>query len=211
MNNQICLTTTFSHAWIRFIESCRIFDFVHENDRKGLGKKLDWVKKTKESLLLEFRVLSNSGNVLWLETNIKPVKNDDGTIREIVTASRDISNWVRAEDSLKKLAYTDYLTGLPNRREFINKLSLEKSIIDKSSSKVMAVCSIDGDGFKSINDLHGHDVGDRFLVKVGERLQSIVSNKDTIARIGGDEFALLLRCLTDEDEATTIAQHIRSV
>lgn len=186
----------------------RVLDFVHKDDKAGLEKSIARSKKAKKSLLTEFRIIKKSGKAIWVESNIKPVKNEDGSIRKIVTSSRDITNRVKAEEKLKRLAFTDYLTGLPNKREFINVITREKKIVDRNPSKFMAVCYIDGDGFKEINDKYGHEVGDKFLIKIGERLKRVFPKNSFIARIGGDEFAVLLRELNGEEDAMFIANSI---
>ncbi|ASK63659.1 hypothetical protein CFK37_16590 [Virgibacillus phasianinus] len=187
-----------------------VLNHVHEDDKKELGKILAKTKKVKKSLLTEFRIIKKSGRAIWVESNIKPVKNKDGSLRQIVTASRDITNRVKAEEKLKRLALTDYLTGLPNKREFINELTSEKKKIDNGISKYMAVCYIDGDEFKKINDECGHDIGDKFLIKIGERLKETIPLGNFVARIGGDEFAVLLKKIDGAEEAVIIAKSIIS-
>lgn len=182
-----------------------VLDYIYEGDKKGLELVLGKAKRVKKPLLTEFRIIKKSGEIIWLESNIKPVKN--GYLHQIVAASRDITNRIDTEGKLKKLAFTDYLTGLPNKREFLNKLAAEKKLAD-SRSKFMAVCYIDGDEFKKINDTYGHDVGDDFLINLGKRLKSIVHESNLVARIGGDEFAVLLKNLTGEDQAMAIVKNI---
>lgn len=185
-----------------------VLEYIHEDDKQGLKKVIARAKKARKSLLTEFRIIKKSGKVIWVESNINPVTKKNQRFQQIVTASRDITNRIRAEEKLIKLASTDYLTGLMNKREFINRLNLEKQTIDKTPAKYMAVCYIDGDGFKEINDTWGHDVGDKFLIKIGERLKKVVPKNNLIARIGGDEFAVLLTNLDKEEEVNTFAKSI---
>ncbi|WP_430786278.1 diguanylate cyclase domain-containing protein [Virgibacillus flavescens] len=185
-----------------------VLDFIHENDKKSLEKNIFQTIKAKKPLLTEFRLMKKSGDLMWVESHIKPVANADGSIYQIVTSSRDITNRVNAEEKLQQIARTDYLTGLPNKREFINNLTREKRLIDTNKAKFMAVFYVDGDGFKKINDVYGHNVGDKFLIKIGQRLKSILSKDHFIARIGGDEFAILLKNISGEEEAFDYAKRI---
>lgn len=103
----------------------------------------------------------------------------------------DITNIRSANDKLKQLAFHDALTNLPNRTLFIDRLD---QLIKHSERKKQAigVLFLDLDGFKMVNDTYGHDSGDLLLMKVEEKLQSLIRQSDTVARLGGDEFVILL-------------------
>src|SRR5205823_9666966 len=105
--------------------------------------------------------------------------------------ARDNTERIRLEEELTKQAFHDGLTGLPNRALFRDRLdqALARSA---RSSDVLAVLLLDLDGFKQVNDSLGHDAGDELLRQVAERLDEITRASDTLARFGGDEFAMLL-------------------
>jgi diguanylate cyclase (GGDEF)-like protein len=105
-------------------------------------------------------------------------------------------------DTLRALAHTDALTGLPNRRGL--QIQLGAALRDATPQRVLALYLLDLDGFKPINDRHGHDVGDALLVAVGRRLQAQLRSDDVVARLGGDEFVVLAAGLPDEHAARAV-------
>ncbi|MDR3469279.1 MAG: EAL domain-containing protein [Xanthobacteraceae bacterium] len=109
-----------------------------------------------------------------------------------------------------RLANIDSLTGLPNRRKFFADLD---DLLDRAEpqGQRFAVGLIDLDGFKSVNDLYGHNAGDRLLVAVGERLEAFASDRVAVARLGGDEFGLLLRDFAEEGDVLELAERICAV
>ena len=109
-------------------------------------------------------------------------------------------------DTLRALAQTDALTGLPNRRGLQERLHGELARCDPN--RVLALFLLDLDGFKAVNDRWGHDVGDALLIEVGRRLQSLLRGGDVIARLGGDEFVVLAAALADEGAAQRLGQKL---
>jgi diguanylate cyclase (GGDEF)-like protein len=112
----------------------------------------------------------------------------------------------RVERELRQLAKFDPLTGLPNRQLFHDRLELAVRRIDRVGLGV-ALIFIDLDGFKRVNDRHGHAVGDRLLKAVAGRLCRVVRRTDTVARLGGDEFTIILEGLRHADDAARVAEH----
>jgi diguanylate cyclase (GGDEF)-like protein/PAS domain S-box-containing protein len=119
------------------------------------------------------------------------VIGESGEPLAIVTTCEDISERKRVEEQIERLAYRDTLTGLPNRRLFNDRLNIALLQAHRAGERV-AVLFVDLDGFKLVNDSLGHDVGDRLLCEVAQRLEACVRQGDTVARLGGDEFTLLL-------------------
>lgn len=116
---------------------------------------------------------------------------------------------VRDRDTMRSLAYTDMLTGLPNRRGL--QMALRSALPRATPQSLVAVYLLDLDGFKPVNDTHGHDVGDDLLVAVGHRLQSCLpQGRDMVARLGGDEFLVLVRELPSEAAAHALGQQLLS-
>ncbi|MDA8189379.1 MAG: PAS domain S-box protein [Dehalococcoidales bacterium] len=125
----------------------------------------------------------------------------------VVAFFTDITERKQAEETIKRLAYHDALTGLPNRTVFSDRLSVALAHARRNNDK-LAVMMLDLDEFKQINDTLGHNVGDQLLKGVGERLVSLLRKSDTVARMGGDEFMLLLPELSLAEEADEIAERI---
>ncbi len=147
----------------------------------------------------------------WFEARI----NRLGTSDEAVVLVRDVSERKRAEAEIHRLAYFDALTGLPNRRLMMDRLS-QALAVARRGGHVGALMFIDLDQFKRVNDARGHEVGDAVLRQVGERLKRFLRNEDTVARLGGDEFVVLLVELANTHEAAArlalaVADKIRGV
>jgi diguanylate cyclase (GGDEF)-like protein/PAS domain S-box-containing protein len=124
-----------------------------------------------------------------------------------VVAMRDISARKRSEDQIRRLAHHDSLTELPNRSLFLDRLGLAMAQA-RRDGRPMAVLQLDLDHFKDVNDTLGHAAGDTLLRACARRLQSIVHDTDTVARIGGDEFAIILTGLEQPIDAGHVAQRI---
>jgi diguanylate cyclase (GGDEF)-like protein len=116
---------------------------------------------------------------------------------------RDISDIQNNQDLLKYKAYHDDLTGLPNRNNLLNTIQ-HALVLAKRHQEQCAILFIDLDDFKKINDTAGHDEGDRFLIEVGKRLKSVLRESDTLGRLGGDEFIILLENITSSKQITEI-------
>jgi diguanylate cyclase (GGDEF)-like protein/PAS domain S-box-containing protein len=142
--------------------------------------------------------------------SISAVRNAEGGLTNFVAVFSDISRLKEQENQLTQLAYYDALTGLPNRVLLADRLTQAISQT-KRSSAMMAVCYLDLDGFKPVNDTYGHEVGDRLLVEMAGRLKEILRGGDTVARLGGDEFVLLLLGLNNVEECEQAMQRLLQV
>ena len=125
----------------------------------------------------------------WL--TITAVRDNKGNTTEYVAIFSDITARKKAEEEIYSLAFYDVLTKLPNRRLLLDRIHQAQLISDRSS-QYGALLFLDMDRFKSLNDTLGHDYGDMFLVEISQRLQHCVREADTVARIGGDEFVVLM-------------------
>jgi diguanylate cyclase (GGDEF)-like protein/PAS domain S-box-containing protein len=123
----------------------------------------------------------------------------DGSIRGIVALAVDATERVEHQRQLEHIAHYDTLTGVPNRVLLVDRLA-QALARAKRDRRLMAVCYVDLDGFKQINDSFGHDAGDRVLVEVTRRIKEAVREDDTVARLGGDEFVVLLVGLEQAEE-----------
>lgn len=139
-----------------------------------------------------FRLLCADGRERWLRINAHPLFAACGNaLRGAVTTETDITGIVERENRLRQLAHYDALTRLPNRALLGDRLHLALARSQRMREMV-AVCLLDLDGFKPVNDRYGHTAGDQVLREVAQRLTENVRSDDTVARLGGDEFALLL-------------------
>ncbi|MEY4749916.1 MAG: hypothetical protein RIQ60_2130 [Pseudomonadota bacterium] len=139
--------------------------------------------------------------------SIRVVRDPEGGVDHYVASIADITPLRRAEEKINHLAYHDPLTGLPNRMLFLDRLDRTMESAARNASHC-AVLFIDLDGFKSINDTLGHAIGDSMLQTVAGRLQSTLRSTDTVARMGGDEFVVILTDLNHGESAPRIADKL---
>ena len=155
--------------------------------------------------VIEWRCRRKDGTLFWVENGIKRLLF--GERDYLLCTLRDISYRKAAEEELRRMAQFDVLTSLPNRRLFVS--NLERAVADSRRRDVgIAVLYIDLDHFKDVNDTLGHPVGDRLLSAVAQRLTANVRASDTVARFGGDEFAILATNLMEPAEAGILAQKL---
>jgi diguanylate cyclase (GGDEF)-like protein/PAS domain S-box-containing protein len=189
----------------RDLQGRRLQEFVHEDDRA----QLEWVLAVTDD------VQDGRGRVLRLRTR------DGGwhtyeTVRVVSSAAlqagraggagnglvlhlRDVDDRRQTELELERLAYTDYLTGLPNRARLMAALANARSRV--SEGEPACVLLLDLDGFKAVNDIAGHEAGDLLLVEVADRLRTSVRDRDLVGRLGGDEFVVVVRAGLEESTA----------
>lgn len=147
------------------------------------------------------------GRDLHIRLSINAVRDDAQQISHYVAIFTDISERVEAEEKLRTMAHYDFLTGLANRSLFTDLL---KNAVKRSKrhSSMFALMFIDLDRFKPVNDLYGHEVGDKLLQQIARRLQKILRSDDIVARLGGDEFVILLEDIKKASDASLVAQNI---
>ena len=185
------------------------FDALHyaEDDRHAEDQLRDAYGKDAKLRCWETRFKHHSGKPIPVECTIHPLKlngKQDGS----VIAFRDISNQKMLEEKLRWQATHDHLTDLYNRRYFENKLEKEIRQAQRTGMK-NAMIYIDLDRFKYVNDTAGHDTGDRILVEISRVLSKMLRRNDVVARIGGDEFAILLKNV-DSSLAVNLANEYRT-
>ncbi|MFN7861770.1 MAG: EAL domain-containing protein [Curvibacter sp.] len=147
---------------------------------------------------LELQRLDSRGQVYWIAVSGMPVFDAHGQFRGYRGIGRDITLRKQAEDETQRLAFYDTLTGLPNRRLLMDRLT-HALVTSARSRRYGALQFIDLDNFKDLNDTLGHDVGDELLEQVALRLVSCLREGDTAARFGGDEFVVMLEDLSDNN------------
>lgn len=153
----------------------------------------------------EIRMQHKQGHVGWIESMCVPIFGDDNQMIGALGINRDITARIKETERLAHLAHYDQLTEIPNRYLLLDRIS---HLIAQSQRKQkhFALLYIDLDNFKPVNDSRGHAFGDRVLKEVAARLKKSIRNSDTIARIGGDEFVLLLEDTTSKDSITAMAE-----
>jgi diguanylate cyclase (GGDEF)-like protein/PAS domain S-box-containing protein len=155
-------------------------------------QEVDTVFKTGESFQCEHR--SSRDNKYFLRT-YSPVKSNDGTTEAVTVVSKDITRLKELEESLRSLSLTDELTGLYNRRGFLTLADQQLKLANRAQQQLYILFA-DVDGLKAINDRYGHQEGDAVLLKTASVLRKTFRESDVIARIGGDEFVVII--LPDE-------------
>ncbi|WP_282140477.1 sensor domain-containing protein [Cytobacillus oceanisediminis] len=163
------------------------------------------VEGKRDSFEMEKRYVHKSGKIVWVLLSVSIVREGNKPLF-LISQIQDITDRKNSERILKQMAHYDFLTQLPNRRLFEERLNhaIESANFYKG---LVAVLYLDLDGFKQINDTFGHDLGDLLLKEVARRLTGCIGNKDTVARLAGDEFTILLP-ETTIDNAKHVAERI---
>ncbi len=173
-----------------------------------------------EVVQVRYRTRHADGSWRWLSRRVTPFARDSGgAVVQILGVARDVTDTVRVEERLARAALHDPLTGLPNRRLLTDRL-VEALARSARSGSTVTVLFCDLDGFKAVNDTGGHAAGDAVLVAAGERIRAALREHDTVARVGGDEFVVVLEGWPspampgDHDEQTAaahaVAQRLRT-
>jgi diguanylate cyclase (GGDEF)-like protein/PAS domain S-box-containing protein len=155
----------------------------------------------------EVRFRRCDGAVIWVRNTARTVYDAGGEMLYYEGSLEDITERKRAQETIKHMAYHDALTGLPNRRLLSDRLNIAMAHAHRHQQK-LAVMLLDLDHFKEVNDSLGHSTGDRLLQVVGERLTGLLRKGDTVARMGGDEFMVLLPEVAGAEGAAEVAQKI---
>ncbi len=188
------------------------FARVHCDDRERVE---DAVRASAagraDGVIVEHRIQHADGSWLWVLLRGKLQRREDGTPVRLAGSQTDITERRHAEDRVRHRALHDSLTGLANRALLTDRLQHLVERLRREPDVSFTILYLDLDRFKPINDRFGHAVGDTVLIQTAARLRSALRAADTVARIGGDEFVVLLeRCGTLEDAAAVIA-HVRKV
>lgn len=191
----------------------RFLSIIHPDDLVEYHESLKASRKQMAPWTNEFRVVTDGGKPKWMKVQATPEKFEDG---RVVWHGylQDVTALKADEAQIRQMAYNDTLTGLPNRRLLLDRL--QQSIASNSRRNDHgAVLFIDIDNFKQLNDTHGHETGDLMLAEIARRLRKLVRKSDTVARLAGDEFVVLLEGLgrvksIAEQKTSTVAGKILS-
>jgi diguanylate cyclase (GGDEF)-like protein/PAS domain S-box-containing protein len=147
------------------------------------------------------------GSLYTVDETITPLMNGQGVVTHYIAIQQDMTLRGPEQEKDRFLAYHDVLTGLPNRAHFDETLK-QAMLLSAHTKDMLALMFLDLDKFKPVNDLFGHESGDHLLQAVGDRLRSAVRKSDTVARFGGDEFAILLQGVHSKEIVTTLASKL---
>lgn len=188
------------------VDTLDIFDLVHPQSREHCQAAFRQVMEGGRFDHLEACFIARDGREVLVEGNLN-CQLVDGVPVATRGIFRDVTARRHAEAEIRRLAYFDVLTGLPNRTLFRDRLGQELARARREND-VVALMFLDTDRFKEVNDSLGHEAGDRLLQAIGERLSACVRRSDTVARLGGDEFVIILGGIGGEHDAAGAAQKI---
>ncbi|MFO1269907.1 MAG: diguanylate cyclase, partial [Rubrivivax sp.] len=147
------------------------------------------------------------GSTFWCALTLSSVLDRRGRVRQFISVMEDATERRKAQETIHRLAYFDALTALPNRRMFMER-AVEAVKVARARETSMAMCYLDLDGFKNVNDTLGHHVGDALLTEVARRIKACLAPADFLGRLGGDEFALLLHDARDPERVAAVGRAI---
>jgi diguanylate cyclase (GGDEF)-like protein/PAS domain S-box-containing protein len=200
------------------------FEQIHPDDR---FKILEAARETRETGIgkrVEYRIKHKNGNWRVLESIASAIRDENGQVAKLVIVNRDITDRRQAEEQLEHSSFHDPLTGLPNRRHFLDRLNQMFAPAGREVQRRYALLLLDVDHFKALNETLGASAGDKVIREVGRRLAATLRQDDSIARpdnqaisgrtvlsrLGGDEFTILLDGVSDPSDAMRVANRLQT-
>jgi diguanylate cyclase (GGDEF)-like protein/PAS domain S-box-containing protein len=185
-------------------------DMLHQADRDCFRATLDSVLEQRRGRVVQdFRMRTADGHYLWFALRARPVVGSDGEVVRLVGTISDVTEFKTAEERLLHDAVHDNLTGLPNRELFLDRLKAVLGLAKSDAALRPTVLVIDIDRFKQVNDSVGMAVGDSILLTLARRLGRLIKPQDTLARLAGDQFGMILLSERDSARITAFAETIR--
>ena len=185
-------------------------DVLHPLDRDRFRAVLDSVLEQRRGRLSQdFRLRTPDGHYLWFTLKARPVVGSDGEVVRLVGTLTDVTEFKNAEERLLHDAVHDNLTGLPNRELFLDRLEGVLTLAKADPAIKPTVMMIDLDRFKQVNDSVGIAVGDSILLTLARRLARLLKPQDTLARLAGDQFALILLSERETERIIAFAETLR--
>lgn len=183
--------------------------FLDENPDMGEVKALTLLLRERREGTVLLRGRRKDKTLMWIELSVAPVRNAKQEVSHYVSVFKDVTERKQQEEALLRSANYDSLTGLPNRSLLYDRLN--QAIVARARQhRETGVLFVDLDHFKVVNDSLGHDVGDKLLVQVAEKLKACLRDEDSVARWGGDEFVILLTEMDHPGDIVLVAQRILS-
>lgn len=164
---------------------------VFEEDLPAVNERIKQISIDNPVVVIENRVYDYIHNVRWFQFINHGIFNAEDKLIEIQSVGRDTTSLKEQEEAFNFMAHHDGLTKLPNRVLFNDRLN-QVIAYAKRNNKIVTVCFLDLDGFKPINDTYGHNAGDEVLVEISNRMKKCLRGGDTVSRMGGDEFMILI-------------------
>ena len=198
INKAFCDTVGYNPKQFRDLPP---WNFVFEADREHVRKSVQAMLEGQAESFFMFRLMTGEEKLKWILGSVAYIHMNG---KQAV-----LGNFVDlTEGRVMQMAYSDTLTGLPNRKLMMDRL--EQAIVAaKRRNNGLGLMFVDLDGFKDVNDRYGHEVGDKMLVEIASGLKEVVRREnDTIARIGGDEFLILLTDVLQKDHIDLILRHL---
>ena len=229
--NQLSQAVEYSASFVVIADSQQQIDYANHSLIEATGYSLEQLKGQSMSLIAvededaelqskiqeaiqageiwhgERRFKGRNGDAFWVMSSVAPIRNSDNEVTHLVCVSEDITALKQEQERMERLAFYDPLTGLANRRLFKDRLDIALKQAQRERY-TLALLYLDLDRFKAVNDDYGHEVGDELLKEVALRLQQTLRESDVIARIGGDEFNILLPDIADGAAAEHVADKI---
>ena len=184
-----------------------IYTTIFPEDQHLIKDIIESIRNSKKAASTKYRKVVKSGQLKWYSIIGSPIFDSNGNVIQMVFVSRDITEDMIKEEKLKRLALFDFLTQIPNRAHLVERLKSEIQNYHKTGSN-LALLIIDLDGFKKVNDTFGHDVGDLFLQEFTEEIKTVIEHHCMFARLAGDEFAVVIPNVENEDEVIQVAEKI---
>ncbi|MCG8435589.1 MAG: EAL domain-containing protein [Gammaproteobacteria bacterium] len=182
-------------------------EFLHPDDREKFVSVREAHIRDKTPFELQCRICDYNGIYRWFSILAKADRSGDGRPVRLAGSITDIDEQVKNTDTIKRMARYDYLTEIPNRAYFHEKLDQTLQIAKAKGGK-FSIFILDLNDFKEINDTLGHDAGDKLLVHVANNLRGIFKGFDIVARLGGDEFGIVLKRIKDRADMEAICESI---
>ncbi len=190
--------------------AARWLDILHPLDRDRFRASLDGViEQRRGRLMQDFRLRTPDGHFLWFALKARPVVGSDGEVVRVVGTLTDVTEFKTAEERLLHDAVHDNLTGLPNRELFLDRLEAVLNFAQADAAIRPTVIVVDLDRFKQVNDSVGIAVGDSILLTLARRLGRLLKPQDTLARLSGDQFALILLSERESSRIIAFAETLR--
>ena len=205
VNNSVCRILGYSREEMTGLHYSQVTD--EENARKLEEATMSVLMTGEPSKGFTHEIIRKGGSKGYIESSMSLIRDMSGQPVGLRGIIRDVTERKRAEETIRQMAYHDALTGLPNRKLFLDRLGVAIAQ-GRRNRKDIGIAMIDLDEFKEVNDTLGHDAGDLLLQAAAERLESSLRTGDTVARFGGDEFVIILPELKDAEDAVLVAQKI---
>ena len=187
------------------IDNDTFFAAVHPDDRAAIHKAMQRAIASHQPYTIDHRIRRPDGAECWVSERADVTLDDLGRPVNLVGVVQDITDRKRSEQTIQRLAYVDALTNLPNRASLLQQLN-DAILNARAKNQTLGLLLINIKDFREINDTLGHENGDRFLVEVAARLRYALWDSDTIARMTGDEFAVLLPRLARSDDIELVVR-----